>query len=340
MLGEERGRRLAGAQRGMRDEPAEEGQVRRDAADLGLVERGREPVERLLARRAARRSAWRSSGRSRSRSRRPRRRRTRRGSTRAAAGARSVRPAAGTSADPRRRAAPRRPRRAAAAARRAARPARSAAATARGRCPTRLPSRGARPGCVRSARGRRTRVPRARTPPCLRRRSRSRARSAPRRRVICARSSASSAVDGDSSSTFWWRRCTEHSRSPSASTVPCASASSWISTCRRPLEVALEVDAVVAEPGLRLAPGRVECVVELVARADDAHAAAAAAGGRLDDQRRLGRLGHGRHAGLGRDALRLELVAARRSASAGGPTQVRPAASTASAKSPFSARNP
>ena len=78
----------------------------------------------------------------------------------------------------------------------------------------------------------------------------------------------------------------------------------------RPLQVPLEVDAVVAEPGLRLAPGGGECVVELVARADDAHAAAAAPGGRLDDQGRLGGLGHGRHAGLGRDALRLELVAA------------------------------
>ena len=33
-------------------------------------------------------------------------------------------------------------------------------------------------------------------------------------------------------------------------------------------------------------------------------------GGRLDDQGRLGGLGHGRHAGFGRDALRLELVAA------------------------------
>ena len=38
--------------------------------------------------------------------------------------------------------------------------------------------------------------------------------------------------EGASSSTFWWRRCTEHSRSPSATMVPWQSPSSWISTCR------------------------------------------------------------------------------------------------------------
>ena len=38
--------------------------------------------------------------------------------------------------------------------------------------------------------------------------------------------------DGDSSTSFWWRRWIEHSRSPSVSTPPCASQSTWISTCR------------------------------------------------------------------------------------------------------------
>ena len=38
--------------------------------------------------------------------------------------------------------------------------------------------------------------------------------------------------EGASSSTFWCRRCTEHSRSPRGTTLPCASARSWISTCR------------------------------------------------------------------------------------------------------------
>src|SRR5438093_1430020 len=46
-----------------------------------------------------------------------------------------------------------------------------------------------------------------------------------------ARSSGSSAGEGDSSSTFWWRRWTEHSRSPSA-TTPRSSPRSWISTWR------------------------------------------------------------------------------------------------------------
>src|SRR5581483_4899667 len=38
--------------------------------------------------------------------------------------------------------------------------------------------------------------------------------------------------EGDSSSTFWCRRCTEHSRSPSHTVFPCSSASTCISTCR------------------------------------------------------------------------------------------------------------
>src|SRR5690349_24029013 len=43
----------------------------------------------------------------------------------------------------------------------------------------------------------------------------------------------------------------------------------------------------ISERRLRLAASRRERVVELLARADDAHAASAAARGRLDDQRRL-----------------------------------------------------
>ena len=77
-----------------------------------------------------------------------------------------------------------------------------------------------------------------------------------------------------------------------------------------PFEVALEVDAVVAEGGLGLASCGCDRVVELGGRADDAHPAAAAAGGRLDDQRRLARLRDRRHSRAGRDPLRCELVAA------------------------------
>ncbi len=54
MLDEERRRRAAGAQLGVRDEPAEERQVRVHALDDRLRERGREPVERVLPRRAVR----------------------------------------------------------------------------------------------------------------------------------------------------------------------------------------------------------------------------------------------------------------------------------------------
>ena len=38
--------------------------------------------------------------------------------------------------------------------------------------------------------------------------------------------------DGASSITFWWRRCSEHSRSPRCRTVPCASASTCTSMWR------------------------------------------------------------------------------------------------------------
>src|SRR2546425_12445937 len=79
----------------------------------------------------------------------------------------------------------------------------------------------------------------------------------------------------------------------------------------RALEVPLEVDAVVAERRGSLALGGRDGIVELLARADDAHPAPAAASRRLDDQRRLVDLGHDRHSGLRRDTLRFELVAAR-----------------------------
>ena len=81
----------------------------------------------------------------------------------------------------------------------------------------------------------------------------------------------------------------------------------------RPLDVALEEHRVVAEPCQRLALRGLDRVVELLGRADDAHPAPAAAGRGLDDQRepdllRRAGLDHG-DAGLGRDPLRLELVA-------------------------------
>ena len=82
----------------------------------------------------------------------------------------------------------------------------------------------------------------------------------------------------------------------------------------RPLEVALAEHRAVAEGRLGLALGRRERVVELGGGANDPHPAAAASGGRLDDERVAdlgGRaLRHGRDACLARDPLRRELVAA------------------------------
>ena len=82
----------------------------------------------------------------------------------------------------------------------------------------------------------------------------------------------------------------------------------------RPLDVAFEEDAVVAERRLRLPPGRLERILELGRLPDDAHPATAAARGCLDHQGipDLVRLAGGddRDSGLFRDSLRLELVAA------------------------------
>ena len=77
-----------------------------------------------------------------------------------------------------------------------------------------------------------------------------------------------------------------------------------------PFEVALEVDAVVAEGRLRLALRCSDRVGELARRAHDAHPAPAAARRGLDDQRRLARLRDRRHACVRRNLLRGELVAA------------------------------
>ena len=56
-------------------------------------------------------------------------------------------------------------------------------------------------------------------------------RLADRPRPSAARSSGVIAGLGASSMTFWWRRWSEHSRSPSVHTPPCLSASTWNSMC-------------------------------------------------------------------------------------------------------------
>ena len=51
-------------------------------------------------------------------------------------------------------------------------------------------------------------------------------------RRISASCPASSSVQADSSITFWWRRWSEQSRTPTGHTFPCRSAITWTSMCR------------------------------------------------------------------------------------------------------------
>ena len=134
-----------------------------------------------------------------------------------------------------------------------------------------------------------------------------------------------SAGDGDSSISFWWRRWIEHSRSPRCTTVAVLVAEHLELDVPRRLDVLLDVDVADAERRLGLALRGLDGVRQLAGRAHDAHAAAAAAGGRLDDDRiadLLGELerlllaldravaaGQDRHAGLLHHPARARLVA-------------------------------
>ena len=165
---------------------------------------------------------------------------------------------------------------------------------------------------------------RAGTRRCRRSRSRSCGRRARRPPPSPRASPASSAGDGDSSISFWWRRWIEHSRSPRVSTPPSLSQSTWISTCRAGHERLLEVERPVRERRFRLgARGRVGSL-ELVRPVHEPHALAAAARDRLQQHREaelargrahLGERGaalgarHERHAGSLHLRLRLRLVA-------------------------------
>ena len=226
-------RDVAGAEGRMGDEPAEERQVRRDALDDGLRERRLEPFERLVAVVAEARSAWRSSGRSSRRPRRLPRSPRRRGRSPAAGGGAPGRAAAGTSAGPPRTGAPRSRDRASTDAS----PARVSPSATRSWSSTRSrPVTASVTGCstwirpfssrkkTSSPSTRNSAVPALSYP------------SARAKATACSEIRSRSAGDrpggGDSSTTFWWRRCTEQSRSPSASTVPWRSPISCTSTCR------------------------------------------------------------------------------------------------------------
>ena len=99
------------------------------------------------------------------------------------------------------------------------------------------------------------------------------------------RCSAFSAGEGASSSTFWWRRCSEQSRSPRCTPSPLPSPSTWISMWRGCGEILLEIDRIVAEGGLGLGAGQRKASAADVGVVDHLHAASAAAGHRLDQHR-------------------------------------------------------
>ena len=91
---------------------------------------------------------------------------------------------------------------------------------------------------------------------------------------------------GASSSTFWWRRCSEQSRSPRWMALPLPSPSTWISMWRGFCEIFLDIDRVVAERGLGFgARGRRARVASRLRCVRDLHAASAAAGRGLDQHR-------------------------------------------------------
>ena len=129
----------------------------------------------------------------------------------------------------------------------------------------------------------------------------------------------STSGDGASSMTFWCRRWIEHSRSPIAQTVPCASASTCTSMCRPAARYGSQNTAGSPNADAASDPAAVDRVGQVGQRAHDPHAAAAAAGRRLDQDRQVG-FGDGagverrqhRHAGRGHQPLGLDLGAHRR----------------------------
>ena len=120
---------------------------------------------------------------------------------------------------------------------------------------------------------------------------------------------------GASSTSFWCRRCTEQSRSPSASTVPCASAEDLHLHVPGPLQPPLHEDGAVAEGGRRLPPRRPHRLVQRGPVRHHPHAPPAPAVRGLDQQRvarvgrhRVGRPGRQhRHAGRGHPGLGVHL---------------------------------
>ena len=106
------------------------------------------------------------------------------------------------------------------------------------------------------------------------------------------RVASSRAGDGPSSISFWWRRCTEQSRSPRTSTPPVVGEHLHLDMAGAD-DGLLEVHPAVAERRQRLGRGDAVGVLDVGRVGDEPHAPPAASGGRLE-QHRIADLG--RHA--------------------------------------------
>ena len=122
--------------------------------------------------------------------------------------------------------------------------------------------------------------------------------------------------DGASSSTFWWRRWIEQSRSPRWTPFPCASKRTWISTWRPPSTSRSRISRSSPKAAGRLAPGGRERIGERGRVADGPHPLAAATGRRLDQQRIADPFGRGGQGGV--RLVRVVVAGEHRDAERGG----------------------
>ena len=171
-----------------------------------------------------------------------------------------------------------------------------------------------------------------------------------------SRSAGSRFGAGAISTTFWCRRCTEQSRSNRCTVSPAASARICTSMWRGRSDGLLEEQRRVAERALGLAHRRLERLAQLRRVVDPAHAAPAAAGDGLGEDREADLLARPRRArrrprtapgdrSTGTPAARAAstartLLPAISSTRGGGPMKVMPASAQALARSGFSDRKP
>ena len=87
---------------------------------------------------------------------------------------------------------------------------------------------------------------------------------------------------GASSTSFWWRRCSEQSRVETTTTLPCVVGQALGLDVPGPVEVALDEALAAAERGDGLADGGLVQLGDLLQGAGDLQAAPAAAERRLD----------------------------------------------------------